>query len=160
VAPRVFLPSLTGAGFLLYTESTERNPKTPKGKKRGVNMVKLLFEELSFNIRDALFQVHRSLGPGFREETYKRAAISELVQRQLLVEREKPIDIYYSGEKIDTYRLDLVVEEKIVIELKSVDLLKPVHEAQLLSYLKASGLRVGLLVNMGSERLQIIRKVY
>jgi GxxExxY protein len=75
------------------------------------------------------------------------------------VEREKPIDVYYSGEKIDTYRLDLVVEEKIIIELKSVEQLCPAHEAQLLSYLKASGMRVGLLVNMGSERLQITRKV-
>jgi GxxExxY protein len=122
-------------------------------------MTKLLYEELSFNIRDALYQVHRLLGPGFREETYKRAAISELIRRQLRVEREKPIDIYYLGEKIDTYRLDLVVEEKIVVELKSVEQLHPVHEAQLLSYLNASGLRIGLLVNMGSERLQIVRKI-
>jgi GxxExxY protein len=122
-------------------------------------MTKLLYEELSFIVRDALYQVHKSLGPGFREETYKRAAVRELVNRQLRVEREKPIDVYYSGEKIDTYRLDLVVEEKIIIELKSVEQLCPAHEAQLLSYLKASGMRVGLLVNMGSERLQITRKV-
>lgn len=122
-------------------------------------MTKLLYEELSFNIRDALYQVHRLLGPGFREETYKRAAISEFIRRQLRVEREKPIDIYYLGEKIDTYRLDLVVEEKIVVELKSVEQLHPAHEAQLLSYLNASGLRIGLLVNMGSERLQIVRKI-
>jgi len=122
-------------------------------------MTKLLYEELSFNIRDALYQVHRLLGPGFREETYKRAAISDLIRRQLRVEREKPIDIYYLGEKIDTYRLDLVVEDKIVVELKSVEQLHPAHEAQLLSYLHASGLRIGLLVNMGSERLQIVRKI-
>lgn len=122
-------------------------------------MAKLIYEELSFNIRDALFHVHKSLGPGFREETYKRAAVRELVSRQLRVEREKPIGVYYSGERIDTYRLDLVVEEKIIIELKSVEQLCPAHEAQLLSYLKASGMRVGLLVNMGSERLQITRKV-
>lgn len=64
------------------------------------------------------------------------------------------------GEKIDTYRLDLVVEEKIIIELKSVERFCPVHEAQLLSYLKASGIRVGLLVNMGLETIQIKRKIY
>ena len=122
-------------------------------------MTKLLYEELSFSIRDALYQVHRSLGPGFREETYKRAVISELIRRKLRVEREKPIDIYYLGEKIDTYRLDLIVEEKIIVELKSVEQLHPAHEAQLLSYLNASGLRIGLLVNMGSERLQIVRKI-
>jgi GxxExxY protein len=122
-------------------------------------MSKLVYEELSFNIRDALYHVHKSLGPGFREETYKRAAVRELGQRNLRVEREKPIDVYYSGQKIDTYRLDLVVEEKIIVELKSVEQLCPVHEAQLLSYLKASGMRVGLLVNMGSERLHVIRKV-
>ena len=122
-------------------------------------MAKLIYEELSFNIRDALFHVHKSLGPGFREETYKRAAVWELTQRSLRVEREKPIEVYYSGAKIDTYRLDLVVEEKIIIELKSVEQLNLIHEAQLLSYLKASRLRVGLLVNMGSDRLQIVRKV-
>ncbi len=122
-------------------------------------MTELLFEELSFKIREALFQIHRLLGPGFREETYKRAVIRELEKKQLFVEREKPIEICYLGEKIDTYRLDLVVEGKIIVELKSVEQLVPVHEAQLLSYLKASGLRIGLLVNMGSDRVQIKRKI-
>jgi GxxExxY protein len=75
------------------------------------------------------------------------------------VEWEKPIDIFYSGERVDTYGPNWVVEEKIIVELNAVEQLHPVHEAQLLSYLKASGLQVGLLVNMGSERLQIMRRV-
>jgi GxxExxY protein len=122
-------------------------------------MTELLYEELTFKVREALYQVHRLLGPGFREETYKRAAVRELVHRNMKVETEKPIDIFYLGEKVDTYRMDMVVEEKVIIELKSVEQLIPVHEAQLLSYLKASGLRVGLLVNMGAERLQMKRKI-
>ncbi len=122
-------------------------------------MTELLYEELTFKVREALYQVHRLLGPGFREETYKRAAVRELVHRNLKVETEKPIDIFYLGEKVDTYRMDMVVEEKVIVELKSVEQLIPVHEAQLLSYLKASGLRVGLLVNMGAERLQMKRRI-
>ena len=123
-------------------------------------MTELLYEELTYKVREALYQVHRLLGPGFREETYKRAAVRELVHRNMKVETEKPIDIFYLGEKVDTYRMDLIVEEKVIVELKSVEQLIPVHEAQLLSYLKASGLRVGLLVNMGAERLQMKRKIY
>jgi GxxExxY protein len=141
----------------LYTEAPKGFDHTEKEK--GGEMAELLYEDLSFKIRNPIFTVHRNLGPGFREETYQRAAIRELENQNPKVEREKPIDIRYGGEIIDTYRLDLLVEGKIIVELKAVDQPAPIHEAQLLSCLKASGIRVGLLVNMGSRRIQIIRKI-
>ncbi len=122
-------------------------------------MAKLIHEELSYQIRGALFEVYNQLGPGFREETYKIAVVSELQQRGIPVEREVSIDIIYKGLPIDRYRLDIVVDEKVIIELKAVDELHPRHAAQLLSYLKASGLRLGLLVNFGSDQVRIVRKV-
>ena len=85
--------------------------------------------------------------------------MKELQTQGIPFETEKVIDITYAGEIIDEYRLDLVVDGKIILELKAVDNLHTSHEAQLLSYLKASGLRLGLLVNFGSDKLQIVRKV-
>jgi GxxExxY protein len=129
-------------------------------KQKGDFMTQLLFEELSFEVRDAAFHVFRELGSGFREETYKRAFIRELSLRKVLVESEFPIAIQYKGVTIDSYRLDLVVEKKIVVELKSAMQIHPQHIAQLISYLKASHLRVGLLINMGADKLQIVRRIY
>lgn len=122
-------------------------------------MGKLVHEELSYQIRGALFEVYNQLGPGFREETYKLAVLSELKQRGVPVECEVSIDIFYKGLPIDRYRLDIVVDDKVILELKAVDELHPRHAAQLLSYLKASGLRLGMLVNFGNDHIQVIRKV-
>ena len=122
-------------------------------------MGKLLYEELTYRIRAALFEVHSNLGPGFREETYEIATIVELESRGIPVAREVTIPVRYKGTVIDNYRLDIVADEKVILELKAVDELHPRREAQLLSYLRASGLRLGLLVNFGSEHLKIIRRI-
>jgi len=114
---------------------------------------------LGYRVQGLLRNVYYSLGPGFREQTYQRAVIRALQKQAIPFETEKTIDIIYDGEVIDQYRLDLVVEGRIILELKAVDELHPRHEAQLLSYLKASGLRLGLLVNFGTNKLQIRRKV-
>ena len=119
----------------------------------------LVHEELTYQIRGALLEVYRSLGPGFREETYKLALVTELEQRGIPVAREVSFEIKYKDRVVDIYRADIVVESKVIVELKAVDTLHPRYTAQLLSYLKASGLRVGLLVNFGDEQLRIIRKV-
>jgi GxxExxY protein len=97
------------------------------------------------------------LGPGFREETYKVAVCAELGQRVIQVDRECEVDIQYRGVRIDRYRLDIVVDGKVILELKAVDELHPRHQAQLISYLRAAGFRLGMLVNFGSDRLRIIR---
>ena len=122
-------------------------------------MGKLLYEELSYQIRGALLEVYNTLGPGFREETYKKATLAELRRRKMKVSREVEVRIKFKGEEIDTYRLDIVVDDKVILELKAVDELHPRHRAQLLSYLKASGLRLGFLVNFGSDSIQIIRVI-
>ena len=120
---------------------------------------RILYKELGYQVQGAMRAVYFSLGPGFREQTYRRAVMKELEKRGLPFETEKAIEITYAGEMIDEYRLDLVVDGKIILELKAIDSLHPRHEAQLLSYLKVSGLRLGLLVNFGSDKLRIIRKI-
>ena len=123
-------------------------------------MKELLEEQLTYKIRGILFKVHSALGPGFREETYKRASILELRKQGLSVEVEKEYGIRYDDQIIDRFRLDLIVEGKIILELKAADRILKVHESQLLSYLKATGLRIGFLVNFGGASLQIIRRIH
>ena len=120
-------------------------------------MAELLYKELTYQIRSVLYEVYNTLGSGFREETYKIATLAEMCRRGMKTAREVEIEVKFKGEVIDTYRLDIVVEDKIILELKAVDELHPRHQAQLLSYLRASGLRLGLLVNFGSNELKIVR---
>jgi GxxExxY protein len=116
-------------------------------------MAEIVEKELSYALQGALMEVFNRLGPGFREETYKRALVVELSARGIPYEVEKSILIRYRGDVIDEYHLDLVIDGKIIVELKAVSEIHPRFEAQLLSYLKASGLRLGYLVNFGSDRL-------
>lgn len=122
-------------------------------------MSKLLYEELSYQIRGVLMEVYNTLGPGFREEAYKIATLAEMRRRGMMTARGVEIEISLKGEAIDKYRLDIVVDSKMILELKAIEELHPRHKAQLLSYLKASGLRLGLLVNFGSDKLQIVRVI-
>ncbi len=120
-------------------------------------MAELLYKDLTYQIRSVLFEVYNKLGPGFREETYKLATLAEMRRRKMKTAREVEIEVKFKGEAIDKYRLDIVVDDKVILELKAIEELHPRHKAQLLSYLKASGLRLGLLVNFGSDKLEIIR---
>lgn len=122
-------------------------------------MSELLHKGLSFQIRGPRYEVYNGLGPGFREETYKRATLAALARQGIPVQCEWPVEVHFMGEAIDTYRLDIVVDGKVILELKAVDELHPRHPAQLHSYLRASGLRLGLLVNFGTDRLEVVRKV-
>ena len=97
---------------------------------------------------DAALQVHKALGPGLLESAYEHCLAYELMQRSLSVQRQVGLPIVYGDAKLDAgYRLDLDVDGLVVIEIKSVDALAPIHDAQLLTYLKLSGLRIGLLMN-------------
>ncbi|MBN1476053.1 GxxExxY protein [Candidatus Sumerlaeota bacterium] len=113
----------------------------------------LIEKDLSYRLQGAMMEVFNRLDPGFREETYKRALQSELRVRGIAFECERPIPISYRDEIIDEYRLDLLIEGRIIVELKAVPELHPRFEAQLLSYLKAAELELGYLVNFGSEKL-------
>ncbi|WP_394848066.1 GxxExxY protein [Pendulispora brunnea] len=96
----------------------------------------------------ACIEVHRYLGPGLLESAYEECVAYELRERGLRFERQRPLPLEYKGVKLECgYRLDLVVEESLIVELKCVERLLPIHEAQLLTYLRLSGLRTGLLVN-------------
>lgn len=111
-------------------------------------------EEITAKIIGAAIEVHRHLGPGLLESTYEVCLCDELVQRGLHHENQKPMPVSYKGRTIDCgYRIDLLVENRVVVELKAVQEVINVHQAQILSYLKMSGLKTGLLINFNVPRL-------
>ncbi len=104
--------------------------------------------DLSYKIIGCAYKVHTSLGPGLLESTYEACLLWELLNNQLYVERQKPLPVIYNEIKLEAgYRVDLLVEKQIIIEIKSVETINPVFEAQLLTYLKLSGCKLGLLIN-------------
>ena len=117
------------------------------------------YQEITEKILGAAFKVHKRLGFGFLEKAYQNAMIIELKKTGLKVEYEKPIKVYYEGEIIGEYSVDLLVEDKIIVELKAVEELNKKFEVQLVNYLTATKLDVGLLLNFGKESLQYKRKV-
>ena len=105
-------------------------------------------QELTGQIIAAAIEVHRELGPGLLESAYQSCLAREFSVRGLSFEQEKPLPVEYKGVRVDCgYRLDFLVAGKVVVELKTVDALAPVHEAHLLTYLKLTGCRAGLLIN-------------
>jgi len=110
---------------------------------------------LSNVIIGGALRVHEEVGPGMLESAYEACLMFELLDRGLCVEREKPLPLIYRGQRLDCgYRLDLLVEDAIIVEVKSVERLERVHSAQLLSYLKQSNLKLGLLINFNVKWLQ------
>ena len=109
---------------------------------------------LTERIIGAAIQVHRALGPGLLESAYEACLAYELVKRGLQIEKQKPLPVVYDNVNIDcAYRLDFVVNDEVVVEVKSVERLTHVHDAQLISYLKLSKKRVGLLINFNVKWL-------
>jgi GxxExxY protein len=110
---------------------------------------------LSSAVIGAAIEVHRILGPGLLESAYEAALAKEFALRGITFERQKPVAVEYKGEKIDCgFRLDFLVGGEVVVELKAVDGLAPVHSAQVLTYLKATGRKVGILLNFNEWRLK------
>jgi GxxExxY protein len=108
-------------------------------------------ERVATQIVDAAFAVHTTLGPGLLESVYEACLTHELAKRGLKVERQVVLPVIYDGVRVDAgLRLDLVVEENVVVELKAVQDLLPIHQAQVLTYLKLSGRRLGLLINFNT----------
>lgn len=113
------------------------------------------YDALTRQIIGAAIEVHKALGPGLLEATYETCLIYELQQRGLRVEWQKGVPVEYKEVKLDCgYRLDLIVEESVIVEIKSVGELIKIHEAQLMTYLKLSGCRVGLLINFNVWKLK------
>ncbi len=110
---------------------------------------------LSNEIIGAAIEVHRHLGPGLLESAYEECLCRELSIRQIAFERQKALPVFYKGVKLDCgYRLDIVVKNLVIIELKAVNQIAPIHDAQLLNYLKLSKLKLGLLINFNVTLLK------
>jgi GxxExxY protein len=123
--------------------------RSNEGKFEGESLTKAIIE--------AIIQVHQTLGPGFLESIYRNALILELAARGLSGKSEQQITVYYEGKVVGRHILDVVVNEVVVLELKAVEELCSAHYAQLRSYLKASKIKTGLLVNFGSEKADFRR---
>jgi GxxExxY protein len=133
--------------------------EVPERIEPGVNRGMHEFEPLSGKIIAAALAVHRVLGPGFLESIYQNAMCVALTNRSIIFETQKTVAIEFEGAEVGIHRLDLVAGEEIVIELKAVKEVVEIHRNQLLSYLKAANLRVGLLINFNSSPLFIKRVV-
>ncbi len=111
-------------------------------------------QELTEQVIAAAIEVHRYLGPGLLESAYEECLCRELSLRKVPFERQKPLPLEYKGVKLDCgYRIDLLVDKLVIIELKCVDKINPVHEAQLLTYLKLAEVKVGLIMNFHQPKL-------
>ncbi|QXD16590.1 GxxExxY protein [Rhodocaloribacter litoris] len=119
----------------------------------------MLHEDITGRIIRAFYQVYNTLGYGFLEKVYEKAMAIELARNGLDVIRQKPIDVYYGEERVGEYFADLVVNDMVIIELKAVDLLHPNHTHQLVNYLKATDIEVGLLLNFG-EKPEVVRRIF
>ena len=118
---------------------------------------KLLHKQLTYKLIGILYRIHSKLGYGFPEKIYQRAIEIELDKESIPYKTQKEFKVEYGGEDIGRFRLDLIVDNKVIIELKAVERLPKVYREQLISQLKASPYEVGLLVNFGSAKLEYIR---
>ena len=124
-------------------------------------MTELLYKSEVFNIIKAAMEVHRQLGHGFLEAVYQEALEFEFKEQKIQYEREKPLNIFYKGQQLNKeYSADFVCFDKIIVELKALTELNSIHESQLINYLKATKLRVGLLINFGTSSLEFKRLAF
>ena len=123
---------------------------------------KLIYEELTEQIIGAAIEVHKAVGPGLFEKIYEECLCHELALRKLKFQRQIPVPLRYKDKSLDcSYRLDLIVEDAVIVELKCVSQILPIHEAQLLTYMRLKNKRVGLIINFNVPILKygIVRKV-
>ena len=118
-----------------------------------------LYEDLTEKIIKCFYKVYDELGTGFLESVYERSLIIELKNIDLKAIDQKSLNVYYKDQLVGDFKTDIIVEDKVIIEIKAVSKLTAQHEAQLINYLKATGIKVGLLVNFGEE-LEFKRRIY
>jgi GxxExxY protein len=117
-------------------------------------MTELLHQELTYSVIGAAMEVHRELGPGFLEAVYQRALAYELSLRGHSVELERALQVRYKGELVGDYRADMVVDAKLILELKAVSVINKAHLAQAHHYLAATGMELALILNFGAASLE------
>jgi GxxExxY protein len=115
--------------------------------------------DITYAINGAIFEVNKVLGPGFLEKIYENALVYELKNRGLKAIGQAPITVKYKGQSVGEYFSDLLVEDSVIVELKTAERIEKIHEAQLLNYLKATGIQVGLLANFRHPKAEIKRFV-
>jgi len=120
---------------------------------------KLLYKELTEKIIKCFYKVYDALGEGFLESVYEKALMIEFEEACIKAESQRNLNVHYKGRLVGDFKADIVIEDKLVIEIKAVSRLVPQHEAQLINYLKATGLKIGLLVNFG-EKLEFKRRIF
>ncbi len=125
-----------------------------------MNTDKLLYSDLTYKIRGAVFEVYNTLGFGHKELIYHRALEVEFKKRQIGFKGEASLPVYYQDKKIGIYKPDFVIEEKVLIEIKALPFLTRESEVQLVYYLRGTRYNLGLLVNFGSRKLEIRRKIW
>jgi GxxExxY protein len=119
--------------------------------------LKMDLNDITYKINGAIFEVNRELGSGFLEKVYENALLIELRDMGLKAESQIPITVTYKGREVGEYQPDILVEGQVIVELKAVETLQKIHEAQVLNYLKATGYKVGLLVNFKHPKAEIKR---
>ena len=118
-----------------------------------------LYKDLTDNIISSFYNVYNELGFGFLENVYQNALYFELTRKQLKIDAQKPIKVYYQNQIVGNYKADLIVNDTIILELKAVEYLLEEHELQLINYLKATNIEIGLLLNFG-KKPEIRRKIF
>jgi GxxExxY protein len=122
-------------------------------------MGEIIEKELSYSIVKAAYEVFNEIVPGFAEDIYEEAMIVVLKKYGHIPEQQKRVDVYFQGVNLGFHKLDLVVDERVILELKAVSEIAPVHKQQALAYLKATGLQLAMVINFGAGRLQVERVV-
>lgn len=117
----------------------------------------MLYEQLTGKILEACFEVIKELGAGFVESVYEKALLVALRQKGINARQQVPLSVKFRGVIVGEFHADILVEDKVIIELKAVRALAPEHQAQLINYLKATGIEIGLLVNFGNPKLEYRR---
>ena len=114
---------------------------------------------ITYAVNGAVFEVNKVLGPGFLEKVYENALLYELKNQGLKAVSQAPIDVYYKGVCVGKYFADILIEDAVIVELKTAVKIEHIHKAQLLNYLKATGIQVGLIVNFRHRKAEIKRLV-
>jgi GxxExxY protein len=142
----------------LTTENTEKRPirysRIPANSVVGTFPKEFPLKEITEQIISCAMEVHSTLGPGLLESVYEEALAHELTLRGIKYEKQKEINLKYKGKEIGKHRIDFLVENEVVLELKAVETMNTIYDAQILTYLRAMDKKVGLLINFNVERLK------
>lgn len=121
---------------------------------------KLIYADITYQVRGAVFNVYNELGYGHKEQVYQKALEKEFNEMKLSYKREANLNVQYKGTKVGNYRPDFVINERVILEIKAVEFMPKIYEQQLIHYLKTTDFKVGLLVNFGGSKLVIKRLIW